>query len=212
MQNKIITLLAAAFLAAGCLRPGAPFADNLHILAVKVVYPEGHAAREGAAITVENVTSGASYQLVAGSGGITSTALPGGIYRISVSDRDDKYVFNGTVDKLVLSGQDTQVNIDLIVSMAGSLVIKELYCGGCSKMPEEGTYQSDQYVIIHNNDDRTAYLDGLCLGTLSPYNSNAANPWLDKDGNLPEFLPIIQAVWQVGGTGKSFPLAPGPTP
>lgn len=209
MQNKIITLLAAAFLAVGCLRPGAPFADNLHTLAVKVVYPEGHAAREGAAITVENVASGASYQLVAGSGGITSTALPGGIYRISVSDRDDKYVFNGTVDKLVLSGQDAQVDIALIVSRAGSLVIKELYCGGCSKMPEEGTYQSDQYVIIHNNDDRTAYLDGLCLGTLSPYNSNAANPWLDKDGNLPEFLPIIQAVWQVGGTGKSFPLAPG---
>ena len=76
-------------------------------------------------------------------------------------------------------------------------------------MPEEGTYQSDQYLILHNNDTEPYMLDGLCLGTLSPYNSNAANPWADSQGRLPDFLPVIQAVWRIGGTGSTFPLAPG---
>ena len=52
-------------------------------------------------------------------------------------------------------------------------------------------------------------LDGLCLGTLSPYNSNSANPWADGQGNLPDFLPVIQAVWRIGGSGSTFPLGPG---
>jgi hypothetical protein len=98
--------------------------------------------------------------------------------------------------------------------MAGSLVIKELYTGGCSKAPEEGTYQSDQYVIIHNNDTETEYLDSLCFGTLSPYNSTAVNNWVDYDpvtGEtvFPDFAPIVTVVWQLPGNGKSFPIGPG---
>ena len=209
MQNKVISILAAVFLLSGCLQTGTPYGEGLNTLTVRVLYPEGYSAREGAGISIESVTSSAAYRLLSGAGGSASTRLPNGIYRISVSDREGSDVFNGTLDKLVLSGQDLQVDISLIQSKAGGLVIKELYCGGCSKMPEEGTYQSDQYVIVHNNDDIPTYLDGLCLGTLSPYNSNAANPWLDKDGNLPSFIPVIQAVWMIGGTGSSFPLEPG---
>ena len=209
MQNKVISILAAVFLLSGCLQTGTPYGEGLNTLTVRVLYPEGYSAREGAGISIESVTSSAAYRLLSGAGGSASTRLPNGIYRISVSDREGSNVFNGTLDKLVLSGQDLQVDISLIQSKAGGLVIKELYCGGCSKMPEEGTYQSDQYVIVHNNDDIVTFLDGLCLGTLSPYNSNSANPWLDKDGNLPSFIPVIQAVWMIGGTGSSFPLEPG---
>ena len=93
-------------------------------------------------------------------------------------------------------------------------MVKEIYCGGCSKAPQEGTYQSDQYFIIHNNDFETAYLDSLCFGTLSPYNSTSVNNWTERDpvtGEtvFPDFAPVVTVVWQLPGSGKDFPLAPG---
>lgn len=73
---------------------------------------------------------------------------------------------------------------------------------------------SDSYVILHNNTSDTQYLDGLCFGTLDPYNSTATNVWTSDDpvtGETvyQEFVPIVQAIWQIGGGGTSFPLAPG---
>lgn len=212
MQNQIVKtlLLFGALVLAGCMEMQNPYSDGLNRLTVSAVYPSDHAdaTRAGVAVTVESVSGGSAYSLLTDASGTASTTLPNGIYRISISDRTGSDIFNGTLDKVVISGQDVAVSLSLKYSKAGTLVIKELYCGGCSKAPEEGTYQSDQYVILHNNDSQVLYLDGLCLGTLSPYNSTGSNPWLDG-GELPDFLPIIQAIWQVGGTGTSFPLNPG---
>ncbi|MBR1872919.1 MAG: DUF4876 domain-containing protein [Bacteroidales bacterium] len=208
MQNKILTALCALLLLTACMELGAPYSEGLKNLTVTAVYPEGNSPREGASVSIENISGGSAYRLETDATGKASTRLPDGIYRITIHDRVGKDVFNGTDSKVIIAGQDVSRTIELMHSKAGSLVIKELYCGGCSKEPEEGTYQADQYLILHNNDEEPVYLDGLCLGTLSPYNSNAANPW-EKDGQLPEFVPIIQAVWQVGGSGSAFPLAPG---
>ena len=202
-------MLVAPLLLAACMELGAPYSDALNRLSVTAEYPDGYATRAGASVTVESVSGDGEYRLLTDASGKAETTLPDGIYRISIHDRDGRSVFNGTLDKVIISGKDLSVTLPLIYSKAGSLVIKELYCGGCSKVPEEGTYQSDQYLILHNNDTEPYALDGLCLGTLSPYNSNAANPWADSEGNLPEFLPVIQAVWRIGGSGNSFPLAPG---
>jgi hypothetical protein len=114
-------------------------------------------------------------------------------------------VFNGSADKIVLAGKDIETSLRLSVSKAGSIVIKEIYCGGCKKLPEEGNYQTDQYIILHNNDYNVQYLDSLCFGTLAPYRSTGSNPW----GILPDFVPVIQAVWQFPGDGDDFPLQPG---
>ena len=210
MQNKIIAFLSAAvLLVTGCMDLGTPYSGGLYQLTVRAVYPEGYSAGEdGAGITIENISGGSLYRLSADTDGRVSTLLPCGIYRVAVNDRDGNHLFNGTGEVVV---SDAPVNLDILLehSKAGALVIKELYCGGCSKEPEEGTYQSDQYVIVHNNDAVVSYLDGLCLGTLSPYNSNASNPWVGPDGSLPDFLPVIQAIWMIGGTGSSFPLEPG---
>jgi len=92
---------------------------------------------------------------------------------------------------------------------AGALLLKEIYCGGCPKTPAEGTYQSDQYVIIHNNSPVVSYLDGLCMGSIAPYNSNANNPWAAADGTLPDFLPLNDAIVMIPGDGDDFPLQPG---
>lgn len=208
MQNKVLNALIAILLLSGCMELGAPYTGRLSSLTITVEYPEGYALRAGASVSVENISGGAEYMLTTDASGKASTRLPGGIYRIAAHDREGTDVFNGTIEKLIISGEDVERTVKLIWSKAGTLVIKELYCGGCSKEPEEGTYQSDQYLIVHNNDTEPQYLDGLCLGTLSPYNSNAANPW-ENNGELPDFIPVIQAVWQVGGNGTTFPLGGG---
>ena len=210
MQTKVLTLLlAASVLLAGCMDLDAPYAGDVHRITVQAVYPAGYEAHAGARITIEGISGDISYLLTGGPDGTVSTNVPNGIYRVAVNEQAGNHIFNGTLDKVIVSGEDVRVEVPLLHSRAGLLVIKELYCGGCSKAPLEGTYQSDQYVIVHNNDTHTAYLDGLCLGTLSPYNSNANNPWLDAQGNIPDFAPVIQAVWMIGGSGTTFPLEPG---
>lgn len=209
MQNKIIILMLGLAVLSGCMNLDPPYADSLNDLTVTARYPEGYPTRGGARVTVENLTGEVFYSLLTDANGMAQTRLPDGIYRIQISDRDGENVFNGNLDRVHIGGGTARFEVNLLCSKAGTLVIKEIYCGGCPKDPEEGTYQSDQYIILHNNDNIPVALDGLCLGTLSPYNSNSSNPWTGPDGSLPEFLPIIQAVWRIGGDGNSFPLGPG---
>ena len=210
MQNKIISLLAAfSLLVTGCMDLGSPYAGDVHVVSIQAVYPQGFSPQAGAEVVIEGINNEIVYELSTNAEGRASARMTNGLYSISVQDRSGNHLFNGSLDKVLVNGEDLSLQIDLFHSIAGSLVIKELYCGGCPKLPEEGTYQSDQYLIVHNNDRYTTYLDGLCLGTLSPYNSTASNPWIGADGSLPDFAPVIQAIWRIGGTGTSFPLEPG---
>ena len=210
MQNKTIVLAAAALLLAGCMELGAPYApEKLSRLTVTAVYPTGFETRSGATVSIENVAGGTAYQITTGADAKATITLPDGIYRIAVSDRDGLDVFNGNQDRVVLQGKDVSLDLSLMHARAGLLVIKEIYCGGCPKTPEQGTYQSDQYVIVHNNSSVVTYLDGLCMGAVAPYNSNANNAWAAADGTLPDFLPILDAIVRIPGNGSSFPLQPG---
>ena len=210
MQNKIISIAAVVLLLAGCMNPGTPYApETLSSLSVKAVYPDGFASRGGASVTVENVQDGVSYLLTTGADASAAIQLPDGIYRVSVSDREDDDIFNGIDDHVEVSGKDVTLELTLKHSKAGLLLIKEIYCGGCPKTPEEGTYQSDQYIIVHNNSGAVSYLDGLCMGSVAPYNSNANNPWLSEAGELPDFLPLNDAIVMIPGDGDDFPLEPG---
>ena len=137
-----------------------------------------------------------------------------GIYRILISDKADRDIFNGLADKVKLVNGDLTLNLPLVHSRSGAIIIKEIYCGGCTKLPFEGNYQSDKYMILHNNTSETQYLDSLCFGSLDPYNSQATNVWITQDEStgatiFPDFLPVAQCVWQFGGTGQTYPLAPG---
>lgn len=210
MQTKVL-ILAAALTAVftGCMDNGEPYVpENLNRLTVKAIYPDGVAAKGGATVSIVEVSSATSYSIKTKENGTAVTDIPNGIYRINVRDRNDDYVFNSTRDKVLISDEDVSLDMEMMPSKAGAIVIKEIYCGGCSKAPKEGTYQSDKYIILHNNSLDTEYLDGLCMGTLSPYNSTGANPWL-QDGKLPDFLPVIQAVLAIPGSGTDFPVKPG---
>lgn len=191
-----------------------PFDGDLHVLKISSVWPEGMQVRGEADVLVEDMNNGNRYSGRTDMEGNAEFNLPDGLYRVNLSGRDDDMVFNASADKVVLSGGTRTLSLNISVSKAGSIVIKEVYCGGCKKLPEEGNYQADQYIILHNNHFETCHLDGLCFGTLSPYNSMGSNPWITTDpetgeSTLPDFVPVIQAVWQFPGDGDDFPLAPG---
>ena len=210
-MRKIIYILSIVLAAVSCadIRHVNPYEEGLYVLTVTPEWPEGSLERSSAEVRVEDMNTGSRYVSQTSADGTATFTLPNGLYRVTLSGRDGSDVFNASADKVVISGRDHTLALTLSISKAGSIVIKELYCGGCKKLPQEGDYQADQYIILHNNDYQVQYLDGICFGTLSPYNSTGANPWISEDGLLPEFIPLIQAVWQFPGDGDDFPLQPG---
>ena len=208
-MKRFIYIFTIIILAASCTDINPYEKSGLHTLAVVPQWPQEEYMQVPVEIRVEDMNTGSIYTGAPDVSGTAAFVLPNGLYRINLSGRSGSEIFNASTDKVVLSGKDVTVSLDVLVSRAGSIVIKEIYCGGCKKLPQEGDYQSDQYFILHNNDYQVQYLDGICFGTLSPYNAPGANPWLSGENELPDFLPVIQAVWQFPGDGDDFPLQPG---
>lgn len=211
MMKRLAYLLALAVLALGCDSFSDPYAESLNLVTVHAIYPAGYAdaVHEGATVRFENIATGAVWTAETDARGALRINLPNGVYRVSMTDRRGRDLFGGTLDRVVVADAPLTVDLPLVYSLAGTLVVKELYVGGCSKAPEEGTWQSDQYVLLHNNDVDPVYLDGLCFGTLTPYNATGVNHWLGADGSLPDFAPVVTVVWQFPGDGTAHPLAPG---
>lgn len=129
-----------------------PYDLTRNTLDVTLAYPEGFDSlcREGVTVSIESADKDGSYTVLTDSAGHVSIELVNGIYRITVSDRTDGGMFNGRADRINLVDKDQNVTIDLLRSLSGDIVFKEIYNGGCSAYPLEGTYQSDKYVILHN--------------------------------------------------------------
>ena len=215
-MKRIIYILSIVLAAVSCadIRHVNPYEEGLYVLTVCPDWSDHLATTRslnitGAEVRVEDMNTGSRYVSKTDTEGLATFTLPNGLYRVTLSGRSGSDVFNASADKIAVSGSDLTLRLKLSISKAGSIVIKELYCGGCKKLPQEGDYQADQYFILHNNDYQVQYLDSLCFGTLSPYNSTGSNPWVSEDGQLPDFVPIIQAVWQFPGDGDDFPLQPG---
>lgn len=217
MKNRV-TILLLLLLAAACrpMAEGDPYGETLCVLTVLPQYPSGYAgrARAGVPVRLEEINLGHSYQELTDWSGGAVFNVPKGLYRVNVSDMDGEDIFNGAADKVRVDEASVILSLSLMHSRAGTIVIKEIYCGGCKRLPQEGNYQYDQYIILHNNDHRVQYLDGLCIGSLHPYNAMATNPFVSKDPATgetvyPPYAPVSEAVWQFGGDGTSFPLQPG---
>lgn len=218
MKKGILFYIIAAFSILACspLAEKNPYDGSLCTLIVQASYPEGYTGfmHEGVNVKVEEVNLGIRYEAPTDGTGIAEFNIPKGLYRVTFSDIRDNDIFNGSADKVNLSTRSVLLPLKLLHSKSGSIIIKEIYCGGCKRLPQEGDYQHDMYIILHNNDFRVQYLDGLCLGSLYPYNSTATNPFVSKDpatGNtiFPAYVPVSEAVWQFSGDGTSFPLQPG---
>ena len=215
-MKRVIYILSLIVLVSACMdmKDPDPYKDGLHVLTVAAQWPEGDFVHEGADVQVEDINTGSRYASATDASGTARFSLPDGLYRVNLSGRSETDIYNAAADKVVLSGDDFTLSLNVKVSRPGKIVIKEIYCGGCKRLPQEGDYQADQYFILHNNNYDVLYLDGLCFGTLSPYNSTGTNPWTSKNPDTgeimyPDFIPIIQAIWQFPGDGDDFPLQPG---
>ena len=213
MLRRFFCILTIAVAAAACTSlPDSPYEEALLNLEVQLLFPEpfaGEGMDEGIEVAIEEVTTANRYTSTTDRQGCARFRVVKGVYRISANHVAEDAVFNGMADRIRLTDGDVTLPLSLKYSRPGTLIIKEIYCGGCSKAPEEGTFQGDKYFIIHNNSYETLYLDGLCWGMLDPYNSNSVNVWTDEAGNFREYAPICEAVWRFSGSGEDFPLAAG---
>ncbi len=199
-----------------------PYSEGTKKLNITLVYPQGfeHEKKEGAVIKVLNPSNGVEYKVLTNAQGKASIDLQYGFYRVSVSDKGTPVsgaipIFNRSVDQIrmvdTLKG-DLNLNVELALSYAGQLIIKELYYRGCTGLDLK-TFQYDKYITFYNNSSEVAYLDSVCFGIVEPYNAPTnPTPWsYTKDGQkvIRDTVPIIEAIWQFPGTGKSHPLQPG---
>ena len=205
-------LLAAVLAGTGCmLLPENPYDESMLGLEVQLAFPDwlSDSAAEGIEVTVEETTTANRSTALTDADGRASFRVLKGVYRAWAVLRTDDAVFNGLTEGIRLTEGDVEVLLEMTFSRPGALVIKEIYCGGCSKSPQEGSFQGDKYFIIHNNSSDVQFLDGLCWGMLDPYNSNVLNVWADQSGRLRDYAPLCEAVWRFGGGGADFPLAAG---
>ena len=147
-QFIYIVLLTVTGITAGCtdIDKENPYADQLHTLQVTAVYPEGYTEhlREGVTVKIEDVDRGNSYKAKTDRNGTVQFSLAQGIYRVQISDKSEQDIFNGLADNVKLTDGDMAFNLPLLHSRAGAIIIKEIYCGGCTKLPLEGNYQYDK--------------------------------------------------------------------
>lgn len=136
MKRSIyILLVTVVYAVAGCtdIDKANPYDDQLHTLQVTAVYPDEYAEylREGVTVKIEDVDRGNSYRTKTDKKGTAQFSLTNGIYRIQVSDKNGTHIFNGLADNVKLANSDMTFSLPLTHSRAGTIIIKEIYCGGC---------------------------------------------------------------------------------
>lgn len=154
------------------------------VVNIQLSYPDGVAPSEGVQVILKN-SSGNSFTALTNASGVATIQLTYDVYEASVTDKrsaDGTYfVYNGTFGGINISEAwiaETPVKVALTASKASQLIIKELYAAGCPKDDGSGSYAFDQYVILYNNSDQTANIENLCMGTVSPLNSNVTSKYL----------------------------------
>ena len=187
-----------------------------HTMKVQVNYPPEFSSISLAGIPVLLTGNGVEYQAVTDESGVCDFTVSNGIYELSasqtLSEEGYEYIFNGILANIVVSenwGEGKTLSLQLVASVKGQIIIKELYNGGCPKDDGSGQYQYDQYVILYNNSSTPATLDNLCLGMADPYNANAGtNNYVDGVLSYLDlgYIPAINGIWY---TQSSLKLDPG---
>ncbi len=176
---------------------------------VTLVNPQTETTVSDVEVTLTSST-GSSWQSTTDTTGVAIFQVSAGLYSLSAStqytdDNDITYYLNVSASDLIVSSDNCTDGVlscsyTFTATRGGSLVIKELYNGGCQKDDGSGAYNFDKYCTLYNNGQTTLTLANLALGMASPYNAQAtggAN--YDESGNLTYasegFIPAIQAIW-----------------
>ncbi|MDD2594480.1 MAG: DUF4876 domain-containing protein [Bacteroidales bacterium] len=142
------------------------------------------------------------------SGKVSADDIIPGKYTVTVSgeiaEKGFTYYYSGSLTNInIIEGGQT-LNIDVVASKAGSLILKEIYFNGAL-----GYYFKDQFYEIYNNGDEVQYVDKLCIGNILPASpSTTSYTWEVPDGH-PENYIYFGAIWQIPGDGNDYPVQPG---
>lgn len=200
------------------------FADDSlsSVLKITVKMPLGFDyTTQGLTVSLSDPSSGLKFSGVTDNAGVATIRVAHGTYiattQVSHSESGGViYIFNGTTEQIRATPKDPALinsNLNLNVSKAGQIIIKEFYYGGCFDVATNKSYAKDQYFILYNNTGETAYLDSLCVGVIDPFNAptnGATSAWV-KPGTteLRDSLPATSMGWMFPGRGKDYPLLPG---
>jgi hypothetical protein len=102
---------------------------------------------------------------------------------------------DGTTDTLT-TGKVKSVSFAVDDQNTESIIIKELYNSGCPLDEGTGYFQMDKGFILYNNSPEVAVANNLCVGMISPYNSNATNNWYSSGVlTYTDFIPATMGIW-----------------
>ncbi len=167
----------------------------------------GSSSLEGIEVQMRNTQTNSIYTRQSDADGKAIFSLTPGIYEVSASAQketaDYTYIYNGSLGQVVVSkGENSPVILQLTESRVskygGVLMIKEVYSGGCPKDDGSGFFQQDKCIILYNNSPQPTKMANVCLGIVTPYNSQSNNKWYDNGKLIYEsegYLPVLDGIW-----------------
>lgn len=148
--------------------------------------------------------------------GVAHFTVPVGIYHVSVTavkeSDNGRLLINGNQNQLVVDATkvDAKTGVQLetlaltVQRERASILIKEIYNGGCQKNDGSGIFQMDKYITLYNNSDIPAKLNNLCIGMSDPYNAESSGHNYLSNGVLEyaneDWTPAINGIWYFQGT------------
>lgn len=202
---------AAILAAAACTRTDDP-GYRTYDVKIQLIYPSESefSAVEGVTVSVRSTVNEATYSGTTDAEGSTVIGLPAGVYEVSASDRraaaGTSYILSGVVSNVTVTedwSSEDVINVNMTESKSGQIVIKEFYCGGCPIDGETSrSWANDKYIILYNNSETPAQLNGLCLGFAYPAESTKSTNYDYKDSeNLwyeaEQTVPAGQVYWEI---------------
>ncbi|MBW2960536.1 DUF4876 domain-containing protein [Mesonia aestuariivivens] len=208
-----------------------------HQITVDLGEDEENKPAEEATISLENIEDGKTYTSITDASGNASIEVVPGTYNVNVSKKftaeeykafsgketNSEIIFNGSLSNVSISEANTTTEISLVTGQIGDLVFKQIYFSGSDVT--RGAIYRDQFVEIHNNSNKTIYLDGLYFAQVKGQNSisstirdyNLPNGQYDWSQSINQQDPenantayvYAEEVLQIPGSGEEYPLLSG---
>lgn len=192
MKKQLALILALATAVVACKKQNGPSVYELNVQLTS----EGKAyAAAGIDITVSDGIN--DFILASDAEGKAVFTLPPAAYTIEASTVKDKYALNGR-SSLVLENAGHAISLNLVKSAISSIVIKELYSGGCMNNDASKSYTDDAYITVYNNSDTEYDASDLVFCVLGPANAQGDNQYM-VNGELKYensgWIPAYSAIW-----------------
>lgn len=192
MKKQLALILALAATVAACKKQNLPSVFELSVQLTS----EGKAyAASGIDIKISDGAN--DFILASDAEGKAIFTLPAAAYSIEASTINGKSALNGR-SSLVLENANRSINLNLVKSAISSIVIKELYSGGCMNNDASKSYTDDAYITVYNNSDTEYDASDLVFGVLGPANAQGDNQYM-VNGELKYentgWIPAYSAIW-----------------